>query len=313
MAITYPNVWTQPTVANPAVVTIAPSAGSRLFAFAVDDAGGGDPSIAGWTRLGYVTCSFDAQGLVAFIKDGVTTGAETSVSLSAGGSSIAAVLEVAGVDATAPLAGGLTTLSAAIATTSATTMSVASAASFPGSGSYDVLIDSEIITITAGQGTTTWTITRGARGTVAATHASGATVMGVITALSDNDAGQSSPATIAGTLVPSVAGAGLIAVVGTDVNASNDSTTTFSDTGALTWTTRIDINAGFRNLAVGTAVQGLAASTTVTGSSAFASGQAGMGMCVIAVRPAVAGASGDVFALHRHLNPWGINRYRSRR
>ncbi|MCW5666517.1 MAG: hypothetical protein KIT35_22015 [Piscinibacter sp.] len=75
---------------------------------------------------------------------------------------------------------GLTTLSAAISTTGATSMTVTSASQFPGSGNYYVLIDSEVVQVTAGQGTTTWTITRGALGTTAATHSNGAAVSGMM-------------------------------------------------------------------------------------------------------------------------------------
>lgn len=75
---------------------------------------------------------------------------------------------------------GLTTLSAAIATTGATSMTVTSAAQFPGSGSYYIQVDSEIIQVTAGAGTTTWTITRGELGSTAATHSNGAAVTGMM-------------------------------------------------------------------------------------------------------------------------------------
>lgn len=71
-----------------------------------------------------------------------------------------------------------TTLSAAITTTGALSCTVTSASGFPGSGTYYVQIDSEVIGITAGQGTTSWTITRGQNGSTAATHLIGATVTG---------------------------------------------------------------------------------------------------------------------------------------
>lgn len=71
-----------------------------------------------------------------------------------------------------------TTLSAAVSTTGATTISVTSAAGFPGSGTYAIQVDSEVMLVTGGQGTTTWTVTRGANGSTAATHSSGATVTG---------------------------------------------------------------------------------------------------------------------------------------
>lgn len=59
---------------------------------------------------------------------------------------------------------------------SVTSMTVASATGFPGSGNYDILVDTEYMTVTAGQGTGTWTITRAARGSTAATHAQNAVV-----------------------------------------------------------------------------------------------------------------------------------------
>ena len=71
--------------------------------------------------------------------------------------------------------GGNTTLNAAM-TSSQTTISVASASGFPTSGNYQVRIDDEDMTVTGGQGTTTWTVTRGVNGTTAAAHASAQTV-----------------------------------------------------------------------------------------------------------------------------------------
>lgn len=71
-----------------------------------------------------------------------------------------------------------TTLSAAITTTGATSISVTSASGFPGSGNYAIQIDSEVLLVTGGQGTTTWTVTRGYNGSAAATHSNGATVTG---------------------------------------------------------------------------------------------------------------------------------------
>jgi FtsP/CotA-like multicopper oxidase with cupredoxin domain len=57
-----------------------------------------------------------------------------------------------------------------------TSITVASAAGFPTAGSYYIRIDNEVLQVTGGQGTTTWTVTRGQLGTTAATHASGATI-----------------------------------------------------------------------------------------------------------------------------------------
>lgn len=71
-----------------------------------------------------------------------------------------------------------TTLSAAISSTTATSLTVTSAASFPSSGNYAIQVDGEVMTVTGGQGTTTWTVTRGVNGSTAATHSAGATVTG---------------------------------------------------------------------------------------------------------------------------------------
>ncbi len=68
-----------------------------------------------------------------------------------------------------------TTLAAAI-TNSQTTIAVASGLGFPTSGNFTIQIDSEQMTVTAGQGTTMWTVTRHVNGTTAAAHGSGANV-----------------------------------------------------------------------------------------------------------------------------------------
>jgi hypothetical protein len=63
-----------------------------------------------------------------------------------------------------------TTLKTAM-TTASTTVTVASAGGFPTSGNYTIQIDSEQMLVTGGQGTTTWTVTRGYNSTTKATHA----------------------------------------------------------------------------------------------------------------------------------------------
>jgi FtsP/CotA-like multicopper oxidase with cupredoxin domain len=62
-----------------------------------------------------------------------------------------------------------------------TSLPVASAAGFPTTGSYYVRIDNEVLRVTAGQGTTTWTVVRGQLGTAAAGHAANATVSALAT------------------------------------------------------------------------------------------------------------------------------------
>lgn len=72
-----------------------------------------------------------------------------------------------------------TTLTAAITTTTATAITTASATGFPSSivnGGYFIQIDSEVMLVTAGAGTTSLTVTRGQFGTTAATHSNSAGV-----------------------------------------------------------------------------------------------------------------------------------------
>jgi hypothetical protein len=67
-----------------------------------------------------------------------------------------------------------------IYSTSATSIKVNSATGFPDSGSYTIKVDSEQMLVTAGAGTTTWTVTRAQNGTTAATHTGGAAVTRVV-------------------------------------------------------------------------------------------------------------------------------------
>jgi SPP1 family predicted phage head-tail adaptor len=65
----------------------------------------------------------------------------------------------------------VTSLGAAISTTDGTSITVSSATEISDTGDFIIRIGSEDMIVTAGQGTTTWTVTRGAFGTTAATHA----------------------------------------------------------------------------------------------------------------------------------------------
>jgi hypothetical protein len=71
--------------------------------------------------------------------------------------------------------GASTTLPSAITSTQ-TTIAVASATGFPTS-QFRIRIDDEVMMVTAGFGTTMWTVTRGVNGTTAALHASSQTVL----------------------------------------------------------------------------------------------------------------------------------------
>ena len=92
-----------------------------------------------------------------------------------------------------------TTLSGSV-TASSTSMAVASAAAFPATAEFRVRMDSEILLVTDGAGTTTWTVTRGADGTTPAPHTAGATVSLVERAAIASCSGGGSPCT---SLVPS--------------------------------------------------------------------------------------------------------------
>ena len=74
-----------------------------------------------------------------------------------------------------------TSLAAAITSTSATTLTVASGTGYPSGGNFRIKVDSELMLVTGVSGTT-WTVTRGIESTAAATHLSGASVNAVFTA-----------------------------------------------------------------------------------------------------------------------------------
>lgn len=63
---------------------------------------------------------------------------------------------------------------------SATTIVVASATVFPQDQNFRVRIGSELLEVTAGQGTTSWTVTRGVDGSTATPHGDGAGVRHMI-------------------------------------------------------------------------------------------------------------------------------------
>jgi hypothetical protein len=61
-----------------------------------------------------------------------------------------------------------------------TTLAVTSNALFPGSGNYKVRVEDEVMLVTAGQGTNSWTVTRGVDGTTAVAHTTGVRVSYVV-------------------------------------------------------------------------------------------------------------------------------------
>ncbi|MDX6208685.1 MAG: hypothetical protein QOE24_1076, partial [Frankiales bacterium] len=65
-----------------------------------------------------------------------------------------------------------TSLTTAV-TAGGSTVQVSTAKGFPTDGVYTIQIDAEQLTVVGGQGTTTWTVTRGANGTAPASHSAG--------------------------------------------------------------------------------------------------------------------------------------------
>lgn len=79
---------------------------------------------------------------------------------------------------------GITTLSAAITSTSSTSITVSTGSNYaqlPTTGQFRILIDSELLLVTANNGSGTLTVTRGVEGTIAATHSNGASVTAILT------------------------------------------------------------------------------------------------------------------------------------
>lgn len=68
-----------------------------------------------------------------------------------------------------------TSLAAAVTSSGQTTITVASASGFPGSGNFAIQVGPEAMLVTGGQGTTTWTVTRGYNGSTAQSSIASAT------------------------------------------------------------------------------------------------------------------------------------------
>jgi len=81
-------------------------------------------------------------------------------------------------------ASSLTTLGAAVSDTTGTTITTSAAAptALQASGQFRIVIDSEIMIVTAGASGTSWTVVRGAESSVAATHTNGTNIYHVLTA-----------------------------------------------------------------------------------------------------------------------------------
>ena len=69
----------------------------------------------------------------------------------------------------------IATLSSSV-TASQTSLAVSSAVGFPASGPFAAWVENEKVWVTAGAGTTTWTVTRGYDSSISASHASGTSI-----------------------------------------------------------------------------------------------------------------------------------------
>src|SRR5215471_96244 len=104
-------------------------------------------------------------------------GAPTATAIVGGTLKSGSVTALAADDAAYYQVNPKTTTTTAARTAGQTTLPVASAAGFPASGSYYIRVGTEVMQVTGGQGTTTWTVARGQLGTVGAPHPSGSAVM----------------------------------------------------------------------------------------------------------------------------------------
>ncbi|MFD3402040.1 multicopper oxidase domain-containing protein [Kribbella sp. NPDC058693] len=108
-------------------------------------------------------------------------GSATSTSILGGTLKSGSVTALGQADGTYYQVNPKTTTRPTATTAAQTSITVASAAGFPITGSYFVRIDNEVLQVTGGQGTTTWTVSRGQLGTAAASHVSGSVVTGLAT------------------------------------------------------------------------------------------------------------------------------------
>jgi hypothetical protein len=88
-----------------------------------------------------------------------------------------AVAEVDVVERASP---DLTTTTTADPGAAGTTLAVTANARFPASGNYKIRVEDEVMRVTGGQGTNSWTVTRGIDGTTAVAHAIGVVVAYVV-------------------------------------------------------------------------------------------------------------------------------------
>lgn len=88
-----------------------------------------------------------------------------------------AVVEVDVVERASP---NLTTTTTADPGSAGTTLAVTANAKFPASGNYKIRVEAEVMRVTGGQGTNSWTVVRGIDGTTGVAHTIGVTVAHVV-------------------------------------------------------------------------------------------------------------------------------------
>jgi hypothetical protein len=114
-----------------------------------------------------------------------------------------------------------------------TDVDVASFAGFPTAAQYRILIESELMLVTAGAGTGTWTVTRGAEGTANVAHSSGATVTHVLTAGAIQQKRADDVATGAYSAIPAAAIAGRLYLPSDSYHISRDTGAAWAHWGPL--------------------------------------------------------------------------------
>ena len=145
-----------------------------------------------------------------------------------------------------------------------TSITVTSASGFPSSANYRISVDAEIRLVTGGAGTTTWTVTRGAEGTTANSHNSGATVSHIITAGSINQFRADNISSGTYSTIPTAGTAGRIFLPTDGMHAYQDNGTSWVAWGPL-FPLSPPVNSQFSDLnspAVSTSGNGLNISVT---------------------------------------------------
>lgn len=154
---------TAATHSNAANVTMPSGGGVNFLAkVSFSDIGSGDTA-------DYISSSASDTLLQIALKGRDTTGILQTETKTLNGTTLVTGSQVWDRFLSAKIAAG-TTLSSAGITNSQTSIAVTSATNFPSSGNFNIMMAREIMTVTGGQGTTSWTVTRGVNGTTATAH-----------------------------------------------------------------------------------------------------------------------------------------------